>query len=401
MKKIIIICFILLIGVLGIYVFIDSSLSINLKGKKIIEVAYNKKYQEPGYKANLIGTDLSKKVSVKGNVNTKKIGTYNIDYQINYLFSTKKVTRTVKVVDREKPVITLKGSDHLLVRLNSEYQEPGYDVKDNISKNLKVDIIGNVDTKKIGEYVLVYQVKDEAGNIARVKRTVKVENITTNKKGVPVLMYHYFYDKNNPPKDKKIDGNYMEIKDFENQLKYLKDSGFYFPSWDELYRYVKGEIDLPSKSVIITSDDGAKSFFTLAVPLANKYKVPITSFFIASRKQEINSYKSDYVHFESHTYDMHHAGCKGGRGGIFWCIDESKGIADLKKAMEIVGSDYALAYPYGDVNDNIKTITKKAGVKMAFTTKSGYVKPNMDLLELPRVRMSKGISLESFKKMVG
>lgn len=401
MRKIIIIGFVLLIGVLGIYVFIDSSLSIKLKGKKIVETNYNKKYQELGYKASLIGQDLSKKVTIKGKINTKKIGTYKLIYQINYMFSKKKVTRTVKVVDKEKPVITLNGSDNMVVKLNSEYKEPGYVIKDNVNNDLKVDIEGTVDTKKVGEYVLVYKVKDKSGNETKVKRIVKVEDITINKRGIPVLMYHYFYDKNNPPKNKKIDGNYMEIKDFENQLKYLKDSGFYFPSWEELYKYVKGEIDLPLKSVVITSDDGAKSFFTLAIPLANKYKVPITSFFIASRKQEINSYKSDYVHFESHTYDMHHAGCKGGRGGIFWCIDESRGIADLKKAMEIVGSDYALAYPYGDVNDNIKNITKKSGVKMAFTTKNGYVKPNMDLLELPRIRMSKGVSLESFKKMVG
>ncbi len=400
-KKVTIGAFIILIMVLGGYTLLDSIFSFSLKGKDKIETVYNTDYKEPGYEVKLGKKNISSKVQVKGTVNSKKLGSYTLKYKVKYLFLERNLTRTVTVVDKEPPVITLKGSNKMTIKINSTYKEPGYEVKDNVDNDLEVKIEGKVDPKKTGKYVLLYKVKDKSGNENSISREVIVEKSNNSSKGIPVLMYHYFYDEKKPPKGKTLNANYIEIKDLENQLKYLKENGFYFPSWQELYEYAQGKIDLPNKSVVLTSDDGAKSFFTYAVPLANKYQVPITSFFIASRKQEIEKYKSDYVHFESHTYDMHHAGCQGGRGGIFWCIDEKKGIADLKKAISIVGSDYALAYPYGDVNENIKNITKKAGVKMAFTIKNGRVKPGMDLLELPRVRISKGTSLESFKKMVG
>ena len=55
-----------------------------------------------------------------------------------------------------------------------------------------------------------------------------------------------------------------------------------------------------------------------------------------------------------------------------------------------------MAYPYGDVTDNVLKITKASGIKLAFTTKYGKVYKGMDKLQLPRVRMSRGVSLKGF-----
>ncbi len=41
--------------------------------------------------------------------------------------------------------------------------------------------------------------------------------------GLPVLMYHFFYDKN---EREPQDGNWIEINDFEAQMKYLSENDY-------------------------------------------------------------------------------------------------------------------------------------------------------------------------------
>ena len=51
-----------------------------------------------------------------------ELGTYKITYKISHFKTTKKITRTVKVVDTTPPVITLTGADVELY-INQDYQE--------------------------------------------------------------------------------------------------------------------------------------------------------------------------------------------------------------------------------------------------------------------------------------
>ena len=54
--------------------------------------------------------------------------------------------------------------------------------------------------------------------------------------GLPVLMYHFFYDKN---KREPQDGNWIEINDFETQMKYLSENDFY--SNNDIYLIINGK----------------------------------------------------------------------------------------------------------------------------------------------------------------
>lgn len=144
---------------------------ITLKDKQEIELIYPEKYKEPGYKAKTVIKNLTKKVKINGKVNNNKIGTYKITYQIKNLFFTSEITRTIKIIDNEKPVITLKGNEEAIVCPNTTYQEEGYEVTDNYNKDLndKVDIINN-------QNEIIYSVKDESGNEGKITRTIKYED---------------------------------------------------------------------------------------------------------------------------------------------------------------------------------------------------------------------------------
>lgn len=62
-------------------------------------------------------------------------------------------------------------------------------------------------------------------------------------------MYHYFYDKSNGEIGEN--SNYMEVSDFDNQMKYLSENNYYFPTWDEVASFIDGKQVLPEKSVVI------------------------------------------------------------------------------------------------------------------------------------------------------
>ena len=153
------------------------------------------------------------------------------------------------------------------------------------------------------------------------------------------------------------------------------------------------------KSIVITVDDGDASFFELAVPVINKYNVKVTSFVVTSwtSLETMNQFKNNKINFQTHTHDMHKGGCSGeGHGGLFRCVNYNKGLNDLLTSTQIIGSSDAIAYPFGDVTENTINITNDAGIKLGFTTQYGRVYNGMDRLKLPRIRISKGISLSAF-----
>ncbi len=72
------------------------------------------------------GEDITKKVKVKGKVNTKKLGTYKITYKVTDLLGhTKKKTIKIKVVDNKKATISLSKTS-LIKEYNSNYKLRSY-----------------------------------------------------------------------------------------------------------------------------------------------------------------------------------------------------------------------------------------------------------------------------------
>ena len=213
--------------------------------------------------------------------------------------------------------------------------------------------------------------------------------------GLPVLMYHFFYDKN---EREPQDGNWIEINDFEAQMKYLSENDFYFPTWDEVENYIDGKTELPEKSVVITVDDGDPSFFEHGVPIIQKYNVQATSFVVAYWYGDVAQNKEKNISYQSHSYDMHKAGSNG--KGVMLSWDYERMVEDLKTSQEVLGGANIFCYPFGQFNELDKKALKDTGFKLAFTTQGGRVKKGASKYELPRVRVAGTTSMESFIKKV-
>lgn len=312
--------------------------------------------------------------------------------------------------DEIAPVITLNGQKEITVNQNDSYKDDGCKAEDNIDGDItsKVTITGEVDTKREGEYTITYTAEDGSYNrtvetrkvIVKKQETKPVSTNPTNssKRGLPVLMYHFFYDAKKG--EKGPDNNWMEVSAFEQQMKYLSDSNFYFPSWKEVEDYIDGKITLPDKSVVVTIDDGDQTFIKYAIPIIEKYNVKATSFVVTSWNGDYlpKQYRSSHMDFQSHSHDMHRAGANG--KGRFVNLGYKEALEDVTKSKNMIGNCTVFCYPFGHYNDTAIKTLKDAGYRLAFTTKGGRVYKGAKKFELPRVRISKGISMSAFKEAV-
>jgi len=153
--------------------------TITILGQKEITIAVGSTYQDQGAIASdLHDGDLTSKITTSGTVNTSKVGTYTITYKVTDSSNNEAtITRTVHVVDEEKPVITLNGSATVTIEYGYGYNDAGAKAQDNYDGDLtsKIQVVSNVNPDKIGTYTVTYNVTDANGNVAQtVTRTVKV-----------------------------------------------------------------------------------------------------------------------------------------------------------------------------------------------------------------------------------
>ncbi len=370
-----------------IFTMAGCSTTLKLNGESEVIVNVGQTYEDEGTNVD--------KAQVLGEVDTSKEG----DYTVKYTYKEQEVERIVHVVNPDNLVVGLRGSEKTIVKQGDPYIESGaFGIDKNSGVLDDFEISGQVDTETPGEYGIIYTFKSGyiKKEIVRQVEVVAKDEFKANTDGIPVMMYHYVYTESDKPE--KLNSNYISDKKLEEQLKYLKNEGYYFPSFRELRAYADGKISLPQKSVILTFDDGQKGFLNYGVSLLNKYKVPATSFLIGIKDGEskIKTYASPYVAFESHSYNMHRAGGNIGHGGVISALSKEQIVEDLKQQIDMVESDNAFAYPYGDVTEDAKEAVAEAEIQCAFTTAYGKVHVGDDYREFSRVRVHGTNSLDSY-----
>ena len=80
--------------------------------------------------------------------------------------SANQKTRIVNVVDTKAPQIILNGKDKIEIRIGDEYKELEAKAYDVIDGDVEVRITNNLDTSKLGKYIIQYDSVDRAGNIS-------------------------------------------------------------------------------------------------------------------------------------------------------------------------------------------------------------------------------------------
>lgn len=152
--------------------------------------------------------DVTTKAAIINNVDNTKIGNYNVECNIKFLFLNIKKTFDVSIIDEEKPVIELKGNKKALVCPNKEYIEDGYNAFDNYDG----DITDKVNVFKTNNKIL-YSVSDSSNNIFEIERQLVFEDKEfpkINLKGKEIITIYL--------KDKYVEPGYTALDNCDGDI---------------------------------------------------------------------------------------------------------------------------------------------------------------------------------------
>lgn len=161
---------------------------ITLLGDASIELHIGDFYEELGATAadNIEG-NITEAIEVSGKVNTAKSGKYIITYSVADISgNTASTSREVNVIDKvltddiTPPVITINGDNPTELSTSDIYDELGATAEDAVDGDVSkaIEITGDINTDKPGQFMITYSVTDNAGNIVAESRTVNVIDST-------------------------------------------------------------------------------------------------------------------------------------------------------------------------------------------------------------------------------
>ena len=164
---------------------VNQAPSIIITGGDIVNVNLGDPYIELGATATGQLEGSLTVTTYTGDVNTSKTGTYKVSYTATNSVGSTTKQRTVVVVDRHIPVITLLGGGNLdvqgespvTININSDYVDAGATAWDYVDGNIssEIDTVNNVDTSILGTYTVTFNVTDSNSLAAQtVTRTVNV-----------------------------------------------------------------------------------------------------------------------------------------------------------------------------------------------------------------------------------
>lgn len=155
---------IILVFILAFLIVIPK---IHINGKEVVEIVFSTKYTEAGVKASFLGKDITKNIKIKSNIKENKIGTYEVTYYLDDFIIPISKKRIVKIIDKEKPKLSIKGDKTIYLCPGKEYVEDGFNAIDDydgdITKKVKV-------TKEKDK--IIYTVKDSSNNKKTITRKI-------------------------------------------------------------------------------------------------------------------------------------------------------------------------------------------------------------------------------------
>lgn len=250
--------------------------------------------------------------------------------------------------------------------------------------------------------------------IDSIEKLYSKEYVLYTKKEMPIIMYHRVID---DTKDIGVHGTYLTQEKFRSHLQYLKDNGYQTVTFKDLdNNNYKKRFDKGNKFVILTFDDGYVDNYKVAFPILKEFGFKAVIFLLSNstynkwdaenpvnpeKKFDLMSDKQikemmDYgIEFGAHT--MHHP--------FLATIDINEAKEEIEKSIKDLEARFnykitTFAYPYGNLNHEVKKLVENTSVKFAVATDSGDICFDSDLMQIRRIGIFPGISLFGFKRKV-
>ncbi len=312
------------------------------------------------------------------------------DYEkyLNHFINLKDKALLITTSLKEEEIVSLK--DELKINIISTKNENNVRYLSTYKPTTKETTIKEANRYQIKSYTTIEDLLKMASG-EELKQVLPEEN----KQSIAVLNYHFFYNKAGGEGCNET--ICLDTAKFREHLQYLKDNNYNTLTMNEFKRWMYGEIELPSKSVLITIDDGAmgtgKHNGNKLIPLLEEYKMHATLFLIAGW-WDIENYRSPYLDIQSHTFDMHQYGSCG-RGQIN-CATYEEAKTDLQKSIDVIGNTDSFCFPFYMYSDTSLRAIKDVGFQIAFVGGMRKATRNSNKFLIPRYPIHSEITLNDF-----
>lgn len=235
--------------------------------------------------------------------------------------------------------------------------------------------------------------------------------------GLPVLTYHHILRDEENSRFRHTSTT-TTVRAFSNQMTWLRDRGYSTLTMYQLEGYVRNNMNLPARAVVITFDDGLKSVSRYAYPVLKQYGMKATAFIISSRIKrhpqkwdpkslqfmsvsELNGIR-DVFDFQSHTHFLHRV--DNYRRPILLSRSYHNILFDFERSRRALAQFNPhvlyLSYPFGGYNTTAVNAAEEAGFHLAVTTMKGKVKPGDNPFLLKRLYILRTDSLENMSRLI-
>jgi peptidoglycan/xylan/chitin deacetylase (PgdA/CDA1 family) len=214
---------------------------------------------------------------------------------------------------------------------------------------------------------------------------------------LPILAYHRV-----APSPDGASGRFqVDPERFERHLAFLRERGFRSVTLEDWQAAARGRLVLRGRPLVITFDDGYADFADIAAPLLRRYGFEAYVFVVTSLVggtscwdrhlgleapllgwREMRALERDGVRFGSHTA-RHLPLAALEPEQIEREIRESR----IALATRLERPSPSLAYPYGDVDDVVRFMARRIGVRFGLTTRCEPASRYHDALDLPRLEV--------------
>lgn len=249
------------------------------------------------------------------------------------------------------------------------------------------------------------RVKDQVRwNGGKPSANTAISAVTTDK--LPILIYHRVA----PEGSGNMSRYRVSPAAFEEQLQYLKDSGYYSPDLNDWMISITTHKPLPGLAVVFTFDDGYQDFFEYAWPLLKKYGFKAIVFLVSDYVGKQNAWDKAYgeelplmgwkeilelqqqgVEFGSHTA-THKPLTSLSPANIV--LEGARSRTELQGSLQKAVKLFA--YPYGDTDDVVAHLIGACGYTLGFSCECKLSSYNDDTMRLPRIEIEGSFSLKEF-----
>ncbi|NOR80854.1 MAG: polysaccharide deacetylase family protein [Methyloprofundus sp.] len=204
-------------------------------------------------------------------------------------------------------------------------------------------------------------------------------------------------------------------KTLQKHMQYLRDNDYNIVNLDTITDYLNNKVELPKNTIAITLDDGFSDNYENAFPIFQKFKIPATIFLASGMMEKTNTWmqtsgfsKRNMLSW-SQISEMQKSGISFGAHTVNHVklpeLSADEMLTELVNSKQQIEDKLNItikhfAYPYGLLDDTVRTMTEKADYTTACSTRSGFNNLDTDPLILRRLEVYGTDSVRALKQKI-